>query len=266
MPRLPIHDLDDPRLAMYRHLKATNQTRDAGQFVVEGEKLFERLLDSRFPLASVLATDRMEAAIAAKVPGDVPFYVVPQARIETLVGFNFHRGVLACGHRLPSPAVPPLIRPRGAPSTFVVCPQIDNPDNLGAVVRTADVLGVDAVLASSRCPDPLSRRVLRVSMGTALRLPVVILDDLAATIDHLRRNHDFATVATVVDPRAEPLDAYRRGDRLAVFLGSEGHGLDPCWQALCDRALTIPMRPGAESLNLGVAAGIILHHLTRQSC
>jgi len=263
MPRIPIDDLDDPRLAMYRHLKATNQTRDAGQFVVEGDKLFDRLVESPFPLASVLVTDRLEPQVAPRVPEEVPLYVVPQAKIEALVGFNFHRGVLACGHRRGWPSPVELARAAGPRASFVVCPQVDNPENLGSVIRIADVFGVDAVLAGGRCPDPLSRRVLRVSMGTALRVPVVALDDLAAELGRLRRDHGFETVATVVDPTAEPLERVKRTGRLAVFLGSEGHGLGPEWLALCDRRLTIPMRAGAESLNLAVAAGIVLYHLMK---
>ena len=78
----------------------------------------------------------------------------------------------------------------------------------------------------------------------------------------LRSGHGFETAATVVDADAEPLDTFRRPDRLALFLGSEGHGLDPEWLALCDRRVTIPMRPGAESLNVAVAAGIALYHTT----
>jgi tRNA G18 (ribose-2'-O)-methylase SpoU len=261
MPRLPIDDLDDPRLAMYRHLKATNLTRGSDQFVVEGETLVGRLLDSRFPVASVLTTDRLEPRVAPRVPEGVPVFVVPHDRIEALVGFNFHRGVLACGRRRPWPDPGEIARASGPRSAVVVCPRIDNPENLGAVVRIADVFGADAVLAGGRCPDPLSRRVLRVSMGSALRVPVIRPDDLASEVGRLRRDHGFETVATVTDPAAEPLGRFRRSGRLALFLGSEGHGLEPAWLALCDRRLTIPMRPGAESLNVAVAAGIVLHQL-----
>lgn len=263
MTRVPITELDDPRLAMYRDLKVTNATRDSGQFVVEGEKLFERLLASPFPVASVLATDRLEALVAPRVPAGVPLYVVPEARIEQVVGYNFHRGVIACGVRRPWPGADALAEAAGARATFVVCPRLDNPENLGAVVRIADVFGVDAVLTGLRCPDPLSRRVLRVSMGSSLRVPVVSSGRLAEVIGRLRAGHGFVTAATVMDPAAEPLDAFRRPDRLALFLGSEGHGLEPEWLALCDRRVTIPMRAGAESLNVAVAAGIALYLATR---
>src|SRR3954451_24112859 len=99
VPGIPIADLDDPRVAIYRQLKATNQTRWSGQFVVEGEKLLDRLLASRFPVASVLVDERHEAGVAPKVPAGVPLYVVPDAALDLLVGFNFHQGVLACGER-----------------------------------------------------------------------------------------------------------------------------------------------------------------------
>src|SRR5580693_5769885 len=97
MPRIPIDDLDDPRLAIYRHLKATNETRGGDTFIVEGEKLVYRLLASRFPTESVLVTDRYESHHAAQVPEDVPMFVIRHDRIEALVGYHFHRGVLACG-------------------------------------------------------------------------------------------------------------------------------------------------------------------------
>jgi tRNA G18 (ribose-2'-O)-methylase SpoU len=256
-----IGDLDDPRLAMYRRLKASNATRDRNEFVVEGEKLFDRLLLSRFPIASVLASDRLAPSIAPRVPAGAPLYVVPEPRIAELVGYNFHRGVLACGVRTPWSPLASIARDSGPRAVLVVCPQVDNPENLGAIVRLADVFGAETVVASGRCPDPLSRRVLRVSMGTALRTPVVVEADLPGSLESLKRDHRFEAVAAVVDPSAEPLGRYAPSGRVALVFGSEGHGLDPDWLDRCDRRVTIPMRAGAESLNLAVAAGIVLHHV-----
>jgi tRNA G18 (ribose-2'-O)-methylase SpoU len=265
MPRVLIENVSDPRLALYRDLKATNATRWLDQFVVEGEKLFERLLASAFPLASVLTSDRYESLARGRVPEAIPHYVVPDCQISRLVGFNFHRGILACGHRLPWPGIDEVVEKAGAgpTSTLALCPRIDNPENLGSLVRIADVFGLDALVVGDCCPDPLSRRVLRVSMGTVLRLPVVIADDLEAAADQLTRTHGYKLVATVVDPEAIALNDFQRAARLVVAFGSEGHGLDPEWLARCDPRITIPMRAGAESLNQAVAAGIVLHHLTR---
>jgi tRNA G18 (ribose-2'-O)-methylase SpoU len=265
MPRVPIDDLDDPRIGVYRQLKATNLTRGDDRFVVEGEKLLDRLLDSPFPLASVLATDRNADRIAAKVPADVPLYVVGQATISALVGFNFHQGVLASGQRRPWPGFDEIVERAGPRLTLIVCPKLDNPENLGAIVRIADVFGVAAVVVGERCPDPLSRRVLRVSMGTALRLPVIASADLPRDLIRLRERWGVSLFATVTDPIAEPLTDVRRPDRLAILFGSEANGLDPASTARCDRVLTIPMRPGAESLNVAVAAGIVVHQLMQES-
>jgi tRNA G18 (ribose-2'-O)-methylase SpoU len=261
MPRSWIEDLDDPRLAIYRHLKATNLTRRSPQFVVEGPKLLDRLRASRFPLASVLVTDRHEARVAPRVPPGVPLYVVPHDRIAALVGFRFHQGVLACGLRRPPPGLAEIV---GAAErlTVVVCPRLTNPENLGAIVRIGDVFGIDAVLVGPRCPDPLSRRVLRVSMGTALRLPVIASADLERDVERLRSEWGVELAAAVADPAAEPFEAVRRPARVALLLGDEDEGLTPEWIARCDRRITIPMRPGADSLNVAVAAGILLHHVT----
>lgn len=263
MPRIPIDDLGDPRIAVYHQLRRSNLTRDRALFVVEGEKLFDRLRASRFPLASVLATERHEPRIAARVPDDVPLYVAPQSLLSMLVGFNFHRGVLACGRRRPWPGLAHIVSPAEERSTVVVCPSLNNPENLGAIIRIGDVFGVDALLVGQRCPDPLSRRVLRVSMGTSLQRPVIVSEGLAAEIGQLRDEWGYELVASVLNPSAESLEDARRPERLALFLGSESEGLEPEWIERCARTVTIPMRPGAESLNVAVAAGILLYHFTR---
>jgi tRNA G18 (ribose-2'-O)-methylase SpoU len=265
MTRFLIDDLDDPRIAMYRHLKATNETRHLGLFVVEGEKLLERLVESPFPVASALARARHADRIAARLPEGVPLYVVPDALIDEVVGYNFHQGALACGVRSPWPGIDEILRRAGERGTLLLCPRLDNPENLGALARIADVFGLDAILAGGRCPDPLSRRVLRVSMGTALRLPVLALDDLEAESDRLCRDWGLTLTAAVTHPDAEPFEAFAAGRpaRVALVMGSESAGLDAGWVARCDRRITIPMRPGADSLNVAVAAGILLYELTK---
>ncbi len=173
MPRETVNDLDDPRIAIYRSLKATNQTRRLKQFVVEGEKLVNRLLASRFPPVSVLVTDRHEPRLAATVPAETPMYVVPHGLVDSIVGFPFHRGVLAAAELRPWPPLAEIVKSAGSRLTFVVCPRLSNPENLGAIARISDVFGVAAILAGPSCPDPFSRRVLRVSMGSVLNVPVI---------------------------------------------------------------------------------------------
>jgi tRNA G18 (ribose-2'-O)-methylase SpoU len=262
MPRVPITDLDDPRIAHYRHLKPTNRTRHSDVFVVEAEVLVERLLASDFPCESVLVTERFEARIAPKVPETIPVFVVPDDRIAELVGFPFHRGVLACGRPRAWPGLDSILE-GGPRKSLVICPSLDKPDNLGAILRVGDAFGVDAVLMGTSCPEPLSRRVIRISMGSALRLPALVVDDLMGTARRLRAELGFELVGAVAQPDSEPIDRAEVPDRLALVLGSEMWGLGDNWLGLLDRRVTIPIRPGVDSLNVAVAAGILLHHFTR---
>lgn len=265
MPRIRLEDLDDPRIAVYRHLKADRQRSWADRFVVEGDLLVTRLAASRFPLVSVLVAEGSEERLPAELAPDVPIYVTEKALLDGLVGFSFHRGILACGLRLPwsswSNVLTGMVTAT-QPMTVVICPHLEDPDNLGSIVRTADALGVALILVGPRCPDPLSRRVLRVSMGATLRLPVLGPIDLPSAVADLRSTHGFRTFAAVASGRsAEPIGRIEPPLRSALLLGNEREGLDSEWLTRADSLVTIPMRPGADSLNVGVAAGILLARL-----
>ena len=265
MGRLRIDDLDDPRIAIYRSLKSTNQTRRLDQFVVEGERLVERLLTSRFPTVSVLITDRHEPRLRSRIPEEVPAFVLPHALVDTPVGFPFHRGVLASGARRPWPSLDDVVQAGADRLTLAICPKLSNPENLGAIARIGDVFGIDAILSGSTCPDPFSRRVLRVSMGAVLSLPVLVFDRLSETADHLAQRDHVEFFGAVADPRAEPFDSVSRPRRLGLVLGDEHEGIDRQWLGKCRKTITIPMRAGASSLNVAVAAGILIHGLLRNS-
>ena len=261
MNLIAVSSLDDPRLIVYRNLKEHNATRREHLFVVEGDKLVERLLASQCDVHSLLIAESFVARFAARLPADAPVYVIPQAWVESLVGFNFHRGVLGCGRRPTNPALEAIARPGAERATIVVCPDVQNPENLGAIFRLAQGFGVDGVLLGPRCADPLSRRVLRVSMGASLVVPWRRQPDLLADLARLRAEFQMSLWATVVDEDAAPLRSLRRPDRLGLLFGSEGHGLPAECVAMSDRKVTIPLRPEIDSLNVAVAAGIFLYEL-----
>lgn len=262
-PIRPVTDLDDPALAVFRDLKRTNAARDGGLFVAEGEKLLERLASGGFEIVSALMTGRHAETWASTLGAGCSLYAAPESALGQLVGFPFHQGVLACARRRALPSAAELTAAESGRCSLVIVPQVVNPENLGSILRLADVFGVDGVLLGPGCPDPLSRRVLRVSMGSALGARWTILDDLGAVMDDLVRSRGFDLAATVVSPDAEPLDRFRVPDRCALVLGRESDGLAPEWLAFCNRRVTIPMRPGVDSLNVSVAAGILLYHFTR---
>ena len=263
MPIVPITDLDDPRIAIYRSLKTTNQTRDLDQFVVEGEKLVDRLMASRFPLVSILVTDRYLAQHPDLVITDVSTYEMPFEWIHKLVGFPFHRGVLACGLRVGWPSCEEIARQAGRRLTLVVCPRLSNPENLGAIAGSAMCSGsmrcwrVRAV--RTRFPDGCSAS----RWGRSSACPCS--SRIGWSICWLGSNR---TSVWNSGPRwliQWPWDSRRidRPDRLGLVLGDEDQGVAPDWLARCRRSVTIPMRQGAGSLNVSVAAGILLHHLCR---
>ncbi|HEV3416885.1 MAG TPA: hypothetical protein VG056_08740, partial [Pirellulales bacterium] len=121
-----ITSLDDPRLEPYRYLKDTNRTRWAGLFICEGEKLVRRLLASDFPVESILLSNRFEPEFGSLAPPDILVWIVPDELVEPLVGFDFHRGILACGRRRPNPSLAELA-PQGRRLTLVICPEVQDP-------------------------------------------------------------------------------------------------------------------------------------------
>ena len=216
------------------------------------------MLASDFPVVSVLVDQRHLDLIGPLVPAETPLLVVPASLVEQIVGFNFHRGVLACGRRKPNLDIESLIADRSR-LTLVACPDVQDPENLGAIARISSSFGVDALLLGPHGCPPFSRRVLRVSMGAVWRLPVIESSNLARDLNCLQA-HGIELIATVLDADAQPLDGFARPARMALLLGNEGLGLAQDIVQRCDRKVTIPMHPGADSLNVAVAAGIFLYH------
>jgi tRNA G18 (ribose-2'-O)-methylase SpoU len=257
---IAVDSLADPRLAAYRGMKDRELARDGERFIAEGEQVVRRLLASGLAVESVLIAERKAAALAGLAPEDVPVWVAADELIEQVIGFEFHSGVLACGIRPRSAELEELL-PKGAqPATLVICPKITNVENIGSLVRISAAFGASGLVLGEQCCDPFFRQSVRVSMGAVFNLPIARGRDLNLDLPRLQREWGFELVATVLSDRAEPLHSARRGARLGVLFGGEADGLDAATVSLCDRQVTIPMRRGVDSLNVGVAAGIVLYH------
>lgn len=263
MPEFLIASLDDPRLDPYRDLKSA-ESRLRATFVAEGEKLVLRLLESPCPTESILCTDAIRDRLRDRLPDDLPIYIAKTPVISKLIGFQFHRGMLACGRRPPEPTLKSLCQAgRDRPQALVVlCPEIRDPANLGTIIRTAAAFGATGLIAGRAGTDPFSRRVLRTSMGSVLQLPIVQTDDWGLVVETLHQT-GFETIATVLDSSAEPLGGATCLSHAAVLLGNEDDGLPAALVAKCRRRVTLPMAAGVDSLNVAVAAGIVLHHFAR---
>lgn len=258
---IPIESLDDPRLMPYRRLKDRQLAEEMGLFIAEGELLVRRMLAAspRISADSLLVSDHRVASVIDAVPSDVPVYVLPEALISQVIGYPFHLGMLGCGRRPDLSRFDELTNAR----TLVVCPHLQNVENLGVIIRTAAAFGVDGLIVGDKGSDPFMRRCVRVSMGTVFTLPIVVSNDVGRDIGQLRDEAGMDVVATVLAEDAIPLDQYRRGERVAVLLGNEPDGLDPRTVSRCTHKLVIPMATGVDSLNVAVAAGIVLYHVTR---
>jgi tRNA G18 (ribose-2'-O)-methylase SpoU len=264
MAIIPVQSFDDPRVAPYRNLKERDLAREGDRFIAEGENLVRRLLASGMRTESVLLAERRVAEIGPLVPGDIPVYAAPSEVVNQVLGFKFHAGVMAVGIRGASPTIDQLMAgAAGKRVTLLICPEIEKTDNLGAIIRIGAAFGVDGMVLGEHCCDPFFRQSVRVSMGAAFVLPIVRSDDLARDLRRLRQEFGVELIASVLAEDAEHLDRVKRSSRVGLLLGNEAQGLRREIEALCDRRVTIPMRLGTDSLNVGIAAGIFLYELTR---
>lgn len=259
MPKIVHTHLDDPELAPFRQLKKSNLTRWSQRFIAEGEKVVERLLASPIQIESLLVSDKREDFLM-RINRNVNVFILPHQHCTQLVGFEFHQGVMACGHRPDEQPVSQAIPPGAA--TVAVAARMTDPDNLGTLLRLASAFGIQAVITGPGSADPWSRRSIRISMGSAFSIPIIQSDNLPKTIRDLKST-GFEIAGTVLDSNAECLASARRTNRLAILFGNEASGLSRDERQLCDRVLTIPMAPTADSLNVSAAAAIFLYHFTR---
>jgi tRNA G18 (ribose-2'-O)-methylase SpoU len=263
MPSFSLIKIDsatDLRVASYLNLKDRELAERQGLFIVEGEHLVHRLLASDYQVESVLLSRQRAERFAASVMQAIPIYVAEDEMVSEIVGFDFHRGVLACGVRQPRRDVKEIIPACPSLSTLVICPEINDPENLGAVLRVSAGFGVDAVILGESCCDPLARRSIRVSMGAVFKLKIAYATDLMEDLKWLKKEKGVELIAAVVGMKAGPLTSSRRPKHLGLVFGNEAHGLAPKWLEVCDRRVTIPMRYDTDSLNVAVAAGIFLYH------
>jgi len=264
---VPIADPDDPRVSDYRRMKDRDLSAEGGRFVAESELVVRRLLASGLRVHSVLATaPRLRALGAGLGAAAFPVFVAEQSVLDAIAGFHVHRGCLAVGERPPAArggsgvALPAALPPSAR--TLVVLEDLVSADNLGACVRNAAAFGVDALVLSPRAADPFYRKAVRVSIGAVCSLPIVRATAWPADLTALRAE-GFRLLGAVVDPSATPLHHVRRepGTKIALLLGAEGPGLSASARAACDDLITIPMAPGADSLNVATAGAVALHHL-----
>jgi tRNA G18 (ribose-2'-O)-methylase SpoU len=259
-----ITDPDDERLGDYRALTdlelRTRWEPPNGLFIAEGELVLRRALRAGYAPRSYLV-DAKRVDQLEDVPGGAPVYAATPRVLEQATGFHVHRGVLASFHRLPLLAAGDVLA--GA-RRVAILEDVNNHTNIGAVFRGAAALGIDAVLLSPSCADPLYRRSVRVSMGEVFAVPYARLEPWP---DGLARVREAGFTILALTPAADAvpmqrLDAAQRA-RAALLLGAEGPGLSRHALAASDVPVRLPMRRGVDSLNVAAAAAVAFWELGR---
>lgn len=266
-----IRDLNAPELAPFARLteaQLRSSTETAhGLFIAESPKVITSALDAGCtPLAFLMERRQIDgpaAPVLARCP-DVPVYTGDRDLLATLTGYTLTRGVL-CAMARPAPRKAEEICKDA--KRVAVLENIVDSTNVGAVFRSAAAMGVDAVLLSPSCCDPLCRRAVRVSMGTVFVVPWARLGEHKEDWpeEGLTRleGMGFATAALALNENSLRIDDPRLAaePRLAMVLGTEGDGLAPDTIARCRYTVRIPMRPGVDSLNVAAAGAVAFWQL-----
>lgn len=263
---IPVHDPADPRLGLFR-------APPPHTFLVESELAVQRLLASDYTALAVLGTPPHLQRLQ-RPPPTCPVYAGDHALLRAVIGFDLHRGLIACAARpriltgeLPASTCPIhpvagdlatlLARPAW---TLLLVQGLADPANLGSILRSARAFAVDLVVLDRRGADPLERRAIRAAMGHVFAQPLAVAADLPHAVHHLRER-GAAVWAATLGPRARDVAAVRRPPRLVLCVGNEGVGLPP---AVCDAAdleVTIPISPEVDSLGVAAATAVLLHAL-----
>jgi tRNA G18 (ribose-2'-O)-methylase SpoU len=257
-----ITDLDDARLADYRALTdvelRTKFEEPHGLFIGEGELVLRRALAAGYRARSILV-DAKRVGQVADLAGTAPLLAAAPALLQRLTGFHVHRGLLASFHRKPLPDAASVV---AAANRIVVLEDVNNHTNVGAIFRGAAALGMDAVLLSPSCADPLYRRSVRVSMGEVFAVPYARLEPWPAALSTL---DGFTLLALTPAPDALSIQDLTPAQRArpALLLGAEGTGLSEAAMRAADARVVIPMRRGVDSLNVAAAAAVAFWELTR---
>ncbi|WP_030542044.1 RNA methyltransferase [Streptomyces albus] len=259
---ITVDDPGDPRLRDYTDLTDVELRRRRepaeGLFIAEGEKVIRRALAAGYPMRSLLLSAKWAEALRDVLDAvAAPVYVVDPGLAERVTGYHVHRGALASLHRKPLPAAGELLADA---RRVAVVEAVNDHTNIGAVFRSAAALGMDAVLLSPDCADPLYRRSVKVSMGAVFSVPYARLDGWPRGLEAVRAA-GFELLALTPDERAVTLDeaAPHRMDRVALMLGAEGTGLSRQALAAAGTWVRIPMAHGVDSLNVGAAAAVAFY-------
>lgn len=268
MPKIiELTDLSAPELDIYARLSEPQLLHyyepDAGIFIAESPTVIELALNAGYePISLMLERQHIEnqAKDIIERSGDIPVFTAEFDLLTQLTGFKLTRGALCAMRRRPLPEVRDIcLNAR----RIAVLEDVVNPTNVGAIIRSAAALNIDAVLLTPPCSDPLYRRAARVSMGTVFQVPWTYFRGS----DYMSELHElgFKTAAMALSDNSVSIDdkKLKAEDKLAIILGTEGTGLAAESIARADYTVKIPMANGVDSLNVAAASAVAFWELTK---
>lgn len=263
---IEITDFLAPELDVYARLTENQllnrEFPEKGLFIAESPKVIKRALDAGYEPVSCLMEKRHiegEGKEILAMIKDVPVFCAEFDVLTQLTGFKLTRGMLCAMKRKPPVDVKEICENK---RRIVVLDKVMNPTNVGAIIRSAAALGMDAVLLTPGCSDPLYRRAARVSMGTVFQIEWTFLQE--DSLDEIK-SLGFKTVAMALKDNSISIDDPRLAeeDKLAIIMGTEGDGLSDETVADCDFTVKIPMYHGVDSLNVAAASAVAFYQLGR---
>lgn len=265
---IKITDPDSPLLEMYTSLNETQLKHfyepDGGIFVAESPIVATLAIKNGYTPLSVLASPRDiagEASELVSLVGDIPVYTIDDDVIDKIDGFHLIRGAQCAMLRRPNLSLEDTMKNA---SRIVVLDNVQNPTNVGAIIRSAAALGIDAAVITASCADPLYRRASRVSMGTVFQIPWTVLDKKSSeTYLSDLESLGFKTAAMALEDDSVSVDdpSLCAEPRLALVMGSEGYGLPASVIKKCAYTVKIPMSHGVDSLNVAAASAVAFWQL-----
>lgn len=276
MKIIPIIDLHTPELEIYNERREVQLLRyyepAPGLFIAESANVILRALAAGYePLSLLMEQREADSEKGREVLGrimeiseEIPAYVSSNEVLSQISGFKLARGMLCAMRRRTLPKMEELCR---GTRRIAILENVVNPTNVGAIFRSAAALGIDAVLLTAGCSDPLYRRAARVSMGTVFQVPWTFLgtEDWAdRTMEQLHgMGYRTAAMALKEDSLSPDARVLHEAEKLAIFLGTEGEGLAADTIADCDYTVCIPMARGVDSLNVAAASAVAFWELCR---
>ena len=270
---IKITDFNDPALDVYVRLTGAQLRNklepEKGIFIAESPTVIDVAMSSGCVPVSVLTDERLLGGAVDKIIekcGDIPVYTAERDLLTKMTGFELTRGALCAMRRPTLPSVEELLKDA---RRVAVLEAVADSTNIGALFRSAAALGIDAVLITPTCCDPLCRRAVRVSMGTVFQVPWTRIGEEPSDWPEIGikrlQGLGFKTVAMALTDKSVSIDdpTLASEERLAIILGTEGDGLSNKTIADCDYTVRIPMKHNVDSLNVAAAGAVAFWVLTR---